>query len=42
MTRRSSLPSSDVATRVGELRRELESGEPAARHTDLRAWLSSS
>ena len=27
---------------VGELRRELESGEPAARHTDLRAWLSSS
>jgi GTP cyclohydrolase IV len=25
---------------VGELRRELESGDPAARHTELRAWLS--
>jgi GTP cyclohydrolase I/GTP cyclohydrolase-4 len=24
---------------VGELRRELESGEPAARHTELREWL---
>jgi GTP cyclohydrolase IV len=24
---------------VGELRRELESGEPAPRHTDLREWL---
>jgi GTP cyclohydrolase-4 len=26
---------------VGELRRELDSGEPASRHTDLREWLSS-
>jgi GTP cyclohydrolase-4 len=26
---------------VGELRAELESGEPAARHTELREWLSS-
>jgi GTP cyclohydrolase-4 len=26
---------------VGELRRELEGGEPAARHTELREWLSS-
>jgi GTP cyclohydrolase IV len=25
---------------VGELRRELESGDPAARHTELREWLS--
>src|SRR5881398_501260 len=26
---------------VGELRNELESGEPAARHTELRDWLAS-
>jgi GTP cyclohydrolase I/GTP cyclohydrolase-4 len=26
---------------VGELRGELDDGEPAARHTELRAWLSS-
>jgi GTP cyclohydrolase IV len=25
---------------VGELRAELETGEPAARHTELRAWLA--
>jgi len=25
---------------VGELRAELESGEPAARHTELRQWLA--
>ena len=25
--------------RVGELRRELQSGEPARRHTELREWL---
>src|SRR5436309_3126845 len=25
---------------VGELRRELQSGEPAPRHTELREWLS--
>jgi GTP cyclohydrolase I/GTP cyclohydrolase-4 len=27
---------------VGELRRELEHGEPAARHTELREWLGGS
>jgi GTP cyclohydrolase I/GTP cyclohydrolase-4 len=27
---------------VGELREELESGEPATRHTELREWLASS
>ena len=26
---------------VGELRAELESGEPATRHTELRDWLAS-
>ncbi len=25
---------------VGELRRELDAGEPAARHTELREWLA--
>jgi GTP cyclohydrolase IV len=25
---------------VGELRGELESGDPAARHTELREWLA--
>jgi GTP cyclohydrolase-4 len=25
---------------VGELREELKSGEPAARHTELREWLA--
>jgi GTP cyclohydrolase I/GTP cyclohydrolase-4 len=26
---------------AGELRRELETGEPATRHTELRDWLAS-
>jgi hypothetical protein len=25
---------------VGELREELEAGEPAGRHTELRDWLA--
>jgi GTP cyclohydrolase-4 len=27
---------------VGELRGELDDGEPAARHTELRQWLAGS